>query len=351
MTDLISKCLSARFSRDVQISAVSGSGSLDTVKDHYLLNNFLIDEYSSPYIEAIVVEVCSRVGMPRENIHLFVTPSSDFQASCYAVSDHDCLISLSSALVDLLDAEELKFVFGHELGHYLFKHYLLLDVGKDSIEHLSLQRAQEISCDRIGLMSCEDLSHATSAIIKTTSGLKTEYLGLNVGQFIDQLSKLSSPATSGEYKSTHPTFLIRCRALLWFSTSIDYAGDNDVLNEKELDVINSRVETDLDQFIDGPVKNLLQVKERSYGIWSSLKLILLDGRFDRMEQSRFAQQFGDEYLEKVKQLISSQSAAELTLFVEEKYNESKTEIEKCYPISADQILKKINFDAANMFSK
>ncbi|MDG1143670.1 MAG: M48 family metallopeptidase, partial [Burkholderiales bacterium] len=245
--------MNVRFSRDVQIPGATSSGSLNTVKDHYLLNNFLIDEFSSPYIDTIVNEVCGRVGMPRENIHLFVSPSPDFQASCYAVSDDDCLISLSSALVDLLDAEELKFVVGHELGHYLFKHYLMSDAVEDSIEYLSVRRAQEISCDRIGLMSCEDLSHATSAIIKTTSGLKTEYLRLNVGQFIDQLSKLSSPASTGEYKSTHPTFLIRCRALLWFSTSIDYSGDSDTLNSKDLDIINSRVDADLDKFIDGPM--------------------------------------------------------------------------------------------------
>ena len=350
MTDLSSKCLRVRFSRDVQISGATSSGSFDTVKDQYLLNNFLIDEFSSPYLDSVVTEVCSRVGMARENIHLFVTPNSDLQALCYAVSDHDCLISLSSALVDLLDAEELKFVVGHELGHYLFKHYLMLDAGKDSIEYLSLQRAQEISCDRIGLMSCENLSHATSAIIKTTSGLKTEYLGLNVGQFIDQLSKLSSRASSGEFRSTHPTFLIRCRALLWFSTSIDFSAGSVSLNEKDLDVINKRVDADLDQFIDGPVNELLEVKKRNYAVWSSLKLILLDGRFDREEQNRFADQFGDEYLEKVKGLISSQSALDLTSFVNSKYIETKSELEQCLPISGDQVVSTIDRNAINLFS-
>src|SRR5687768_6615234 len=83
-------------------------------------------------------------------------------------------VRFSSTLVDILDEEEFCFVVGHELGHFLLRHTAGLHGSTESLELFMLQRAQEISADRLGMVACGSLDVAIKALKKTISGLNNK---------------------------------------------------------------------------------------------------------------------------------------------------------------------------------
>ena len=100
-------------------------------------------------------------------------------------------IVITSGLVDLMDAEEMRFVIGHELGHVLSGHsvyrtmlYHLVNLAARiawmPIGYLGIKgiiwaleewyRKSELSCDRAGLLAGQDVAAARRALMKTAGG-------------------------------------------------------------------------------------------------------------------------------------------------------------------------------------
>lgn len=121
-------------------------------------------------------------------------------------------IVLNSALLDLLDDSELRFVLGHELGHALSGHALyrtllqyiltfgltLTSVPFGSIGLMALRsaltewsRKSELSSDRAGLLATQDVPAAVRVNMKLASGGHLEDL--------DQTEFL---AQAGDYRDT-----------------------------------------------------------------------------------------------------------------------------------------------------
>lgn len=105
---------------------------------------------------------------------------------------NDAYIVLSSGAVDKLSDKELQFVIGHESGHIRSNHvlyhtlcfyasYILGELGIFGKLALPIQtalqywsRMSEFTADRAGLLACQDLNAALSAIMKL-SGLPEKY--------------------------------------------------------------------------------------------------------------------------------------------------------------------------------
>lgn len=145
-------------------------------------------------------------------------------------------IVVSSGLVDLLDAEELRFVVGHEVGHVLSGHavyrtmlvsltQLALRVAWFPIGYLGLraivmaleewQRKSELSCDRAGLLASQDPDAAKRALMKTAGG--SRLAEMSSAAFLEQAREYESSgdARDGVLKlinllgSAHPAAVIR----------------------------------------------------------------------------------------------------------------------------------------------
>jgi Zn-dependent protease with chaperone function len=111
--------------------------------------------------------------------------------NAYAIGQGKPFIVLTSGIVDLMDAEEIRTVIGHEVGHVLSGHttyrtmlYLLLLLAarlalvpfawiglKAVIWGLEeWHRKSELSCDRAGLLASQDVDAARRVLMKLAGG-------------------------------------------------------------------------------------------------------------------------------------------------------------------------------------
>jgi Zn-dependent protease with chaperone function len=151
-------------------------------------------------------------------VHAFVTEASNRY-----------IVAVSSGAVNLLSAEELEFVIGHELGHAAFGH---LDVAADAIIELgpldvrqrrlvrAWQRAGEISADRAGLRCCDSLEVAATALFKTVCGLTVPGMVIEPREFAAQWDRLVEEVLDqgnrDHWQLAHPFPPLRMKALLLF---------------------------------------------------------------------------------------------------------------------------------------
>ncbi len=157
---------------------------------------------------------------------LFVIQSRDYNASVFAhEKKFDVLVH--SALLNDFDMGELRFVFGHELGHVVFEHSrlpvhdILSKNEKLSPRTANLlfrwSRAAEVSADRIGLMCCGQLTPAVSALFKTSSGLAGIDVDRVLRSFRSQYEELEHQirevGDNRDWVRTHPMIPIRFKAL------------------------------------------------------------------------------------------------------------------------------------------
>ena len=134
------------------------------------------------------------------------------------------MLMVSSALLEGFEAEELRFVAGHEVGHNLFDHHAiptgaLLAGGSALSPQLTLQlfawqRYAEISADRAGLV-------CAGGLFKLASGLKGDRIHVRIDQFLAQVADLRLEAEAqssadeparGEWFATHPFSPLRLKA-------------------------------------------------------------------------------------------------------------------------------------------
>lgn len=302
----------------------------------------------TPDLSKSMARVCSRLSMPESTLHAFVYPSSDMQAECHAGTANECVVRFSSALIDNLDELEFEFVAGHEIGHFLLKHNLTrLDARRDALDYYMQSRYQEISVDRIGLVACGSLKVAVRALIKTVSGLNERHLRFDVGAFISQLGSASN---SGSSIATHPSVLVRCRALLWFSMSGN--GSSDFFTDPSVDTseINERVMADMNKYVDGEAREIIGAAKEEVALWTATLKIIQRGAFKKLDQDRMAKMFGNETLGKLKEFLSNTPSADVENVILERVKEAQVNLEALIPGSFEDGMARLSDQISNQLS-
>lgn len=167
-----------------------------------------------------------------------------YAINAFTTGKKEPLVVVNSGTIDLLNEEELQYIIGHELGHILSDHVLyhmmvqgLVDFinipGKDLIE-LPLYywfRMSELTADRAGLLACQDLNTAISAMIKMAGLPQSHYDKINVQAFIDQARDFNEKNTGfldetfkfiAIANSYHPWLVLRAAELLKWAESGEY---------------------------------------------------------------------------------------------------------------------------------
>lgn len=172
----------------------------------YTGSNLKVSESNYPDLIAIVDSVCATLCLSTIP-HIYI--EWDDSINSRTIGDEHPIIVLSSGAIDRLTDEELRFLIGHECGHIKSKHVLYqmmaetisslssvigqftIGLGKLISQPLQLalmhwSRTSELSCDRAGLLACQNVNTAVAVMIKL-AGLPEKYQqNINRAAFVQQ---------------------------------------------------------------------------------------------------------------------------------------------------------------------
>jgi len=316
------------------------------LRTFYLHESLKVSPSITPLVDSALEEACRTIGLPRESVEAFVFNSDQTNAQSITLSDERCIIRISSRLVELLNQHELRFVLGHELGHFIFEHSVKTDQeeGLDE-EGFLLSKAAEISSDRVGLLAARSTLDATKAILKSISGLPSAHLGDDFTDFLDQFQDRNQSHDLSSFFTSHPSFLIRARALLWFD--LVRSESDPVRQARKLQELNDRIRKEMDLVFDRHSRKKIHKAEKKVFLWLCLKKALSDGVFSKADQRFFTEEFGPEVSESLKSLISQQSHDEVAAFIEKELNRTTDNLRKVLPRNFDETMSRLKAEALN----
>ena len=290
-----------------------------------------------PNINSAIENVFKRLKI-ENNLNFFVTANHfQTQASCSAMPLGDSAeIILTSKLIELLNGEELESVIAHEVAHFYYQHALYPQPNSsmnrvETLNLLNFSRAAEISADRIGFIGCGSLESSLRAMLKITSGLSDKHLKFNFSNYLDQLRELKEiKGDKNLMYSTHPNFLNRMQALIWFSMSNEYNKD---LNSNKKGSFDLKT---VDQKIDESIKKVIgdevdysnkDVVSRAL-MWGSIEIFLSDKKFSKKEQELFKKNFGDKRTQSMLSFMKMANPKSIQAKIDDTFKEASTLLKK-----------------------
>lgn len=300
----------------------------------------------TPKLYQSLLMACENLKIPLQIVCAYVTSSPVLQAQCFEADDDNCVINISSGLINLLSSNEITFVIGHELGHHILRHNQEHE-RLASIENLMNQRAKEISVDRAGLIACQSLESSLRATMKVISGLPDEFIRFDTSNFINQLRTADrKDAALSDSLKTHPSLVLRARALLWFSMNNKIPLDG-VYGTMDLEKINDWVKKDLDRYIDKPAREKITTIETDLFFWTCAKTAALKGRLTKEDRQKLCAEFGEDNEKKLIAAIGDMSVDEVAEFLNQKIAEASEELARLVPGSISRRIEEIDRKVLN----
>ncbi len=297
-----------------------------------LSNSVKVSHNLFPSIAQTIDNVFSKLGI-KNNFSFFITPNHfETQAACAMMpQSSNAEIIITSKMIELLSSKELESVIAHEIGHFYYQHSLYPPLTKarnrtEYLNFLHLSRAAEISADRAGLLGCGDLENSLRAMLKISTGLSEKYIKFNFSSYLDQLRELKDlKGNKNLLYATHPIFLNRMQALIWFSMSNEY---NEFFKTKKKGVYDlNKVDDKINESIKKVTGNELDVSNKEIInkalLWGALRIYLADKKFSKEEQEKFEKRFGEKAAVSIKSLLNISKMSVIEKRVDEALNESR----------------------------
>ena len=311
-----------------------------------LTNSVRVSKEILPKVGSAIETVFDRIKI-ENNFNFFVTADNNqANASCSLMSSASRPdIVLTSRLIELLSLEELQFVIGHEVAHYVYQHALYpnhnnVEDRNLKLNILNLSRAAEISADRIGFLACANLDASLKANFKLASGLSDKHFNFKPSTYLDQLRDLEDLGkSSSELWSTHPSFLIRMQSLIWFSMSKEYHEffDQKKKGSYSLSEIDEKLDSKIKKITGDELENSNKRIYESALIWGSLDIYLSDKKFSKDEQEEFSNRFG----EKAKKAISLMKISNARGMLDKKIDTSFNDASKLLKTEKNKLVEEL----------
>ena len=256
-----------------------------------------------PKVAEAIDKVFERLNL-KNNFNFFITANHlQTQALCAMMPQSSSAeIIITSKMIDLLNSEELQNVIGHEVSHFYYQHNLYPNPNQartktEFLNLLHLNRSAEISADRAGFLGSGNLEYSLRSMLKITSGLGDQHLQFNFSAYLDQLRELAEvKGDQSQLYATHPTFLNRMQALIWFSMSNEYHQFFET-NKKGVYELKT-VDQKIDESIKKVTGNELDISNKEIVdqalLWGALWIYLGDKKFSKQEQEKFSKRFGNK---------------------------------------------------------
>jgi len=224
-------CLSALF---VVVFVAIAYGMNRSHHNELLSRAHRVTPQSAPGLAVVVSETVAR--LQPGDVQVFVAPSRKLNAYTFGVLPPKVVV-LNSALLEAMDADELRFVLGHELGHVRLGHTWLNSLvggmagipsplGASALLSMAFlwwNRACEFSADRAGMLACGGPHKALSALIKLEAGpaVRTR---VDLERALRVIDAEDDHALSHmeEAFGTHPMMIKRIQQLRRYAASGEY---------------------------------------------------------------------------------------------------------------------------------
>ena len=176
----------------------------------------------------------------------------------------------------------------------------------ERLNWLALQRAAEISADRIGYLASNSMDAAVRAIIKTSTGLDSSKLRFDVAKYLDQLRSLTSLGGSEDVVfASHPMFPVRMKALLWFEMSEPLAEIKNTTKRSAVsrEKLDQRITKDLETAGASVLSRMREETIQSAAVWAFLYVAVADNKLSKDEQAQLRENFGDKTADDALQFV------------------------------------------------
>ncbi len=308
--------------------------SHDSERASLLSHSVLISKDVFPDIFEAIQNSKNRLRFDKD-INFFVTSNPFPNGYCRVLPNlYSADIVLTSSLIELLSLEELSYIIGHEIAHFLFEHhkYPRPDIAANEIEMynlMALQRAGEISADRLGFISCGSEKISFKTKLKLSSGLSDKFIKGEDDFYLKQMEQLKKNVDRSLAESSHPSFLSRIYALHLFAHTHEYkkwVGSRDT-GSYSLKEIDQKIEKNLEE-LSGNERSLQNQEafESAY-LWISVYLFMKDGTFSKGEQIAYNEFFSNIDIKQVLSALKIGKREELeNRFQKNLFNASSLEI-------------------------
>lgn len=204
----------------------------------YTGSNIKVRRDNLPELYDVIETVCRRIHL-RDIPDFYVAQGA---LNAFTTGSKNPIVVVTQECVDRLTRDELIFVVGHEVGHIKSQHVLyhqlasVLPIVGDLVGSVTLglgglfskglewalyswQRKSEFTCDRAGLLACQDINAAISAMMKIAGMPVTYYDAINPKDFLSQAEAFKAfdqDKMNALFKlfmatgTTHPWTVIRC---------------------------------------------------------------------------------------------------------------------------------------------
>ncbi|MBP5538206.1 MAG: M48 family metalloprotease [Bacteroidales bacterium] len=185
------------------------------------------------HLYGLFEEVKAALGYT-DPIDFYVTGSSSINAFSVSIENDDrpSIVNVNSALLTLMNDQEVKFVLGHELGHlinhdskmnslisFVYPQSGAMPIGLQHKVRLWNQLA-ELEADRYGYLACGDLAACVSAFYKMSSGLDITKMNVKLDVLLEENRRHLEYFLSdkGVSLDSHPVNPIRVEGLRLYAT-------------------------------------------------------------------------------------------------------------------------------------
>jgi len=247
-------------SKELAVTATPRDGS-------YSSHMLRVTAELTPTMEDAVQLACHNLDFPREILDVYVRPKNENNAFSSLDGGRAKLI-FNSYLVEISDRDELAYVVGHELGHYLFPEANVRQL-TPNLEGCMVSRYSEFTMDRIGLIACRSVDKMVSAELKSLSGLSSKHLRMDATAIVAQWREASkaTDTTAMWLQATHPPTGMRAKALIQFYGSDAYRAAIGQSGGEPIAQVNASLGSELDRLLDNHGNLLIADKLNKLSGW------------------------------------------------------------------------------------